>query len=133
MSLRIKWEFEYTAKVLAAAAIEQREFRDNRINFWEGKKESVMERIKSEGLTIDESLADQFAASNTKYGSSGGRGATVMIDPTMQADLDECVQKIRVHTEFRKQYDAWAQLLSANPETRIKLDHDDWMFYFGKG
>jgi hypothetical protein len=132
MTLRTKWEFEYTAKALADAAVEQRHFRDQRVLFWTEKKQHVMEKIKAEGLTIDESLSDQLSIGSPKYGHSGGRGATVLIDATMQADLDECVQKIRTHTDYSKQYDAWVQLLLANPESRVRLDHDDWLFFFGK-
>lgn len=130
--LRSKWEFEYTAKTLAVAASQQRTFREQRVQFWRDKKEKVILKIKAEGLTIDESITDQLLISNTKYGTSAERGAAIMVDQTMQRDLDECVSKIRAHTDFRKQYDAWVQVLDGNPEARVKLDHDDWMFFFGK-
>ncbi len=121
---------------MAAAA--QRDFRIGRIEVWEGKKKEVMERIKDSGLTVHESIASGMSGSNNvnalKYQTttSSDYGPQVLIDPMMQKDLNECSSKIRTHTELRNQYAAWEQVLSANKESRVKLDHDDWMFFFGK-
>lgn len=29
-------------------------------------------------------------------------------------------------------YHGWQQVLSANPEARLSLNHDDWLFFFGQ-
>jgi hypothetical protein len=50
---------------------------------------------------------------------------------TLQRDLNECVTKIQQHRAAATEYDAWLQVLDANPEARLKLKHNDWMFFFG--
>lgn len=126
---RDDWEFEYTASVLAKAAEGQRDHRANRVKAWEEKKAEVMAKIKETGLTVDESVAEQFANYTT---SAHNRGAQIMVDTGLQRDLSECVSKIRQHRDATTQYDAWAQVLNANPEARLKLKHNDWMYFFGK-
>lgn len=126
---RDDWEFEYTAFVLANAAEEQRDHRQTRIAAWEEKKAEVMAKIRESGLTIDESVAEQFANYTS---SAGGRGAQIMVDTTLQRDLTECVTKIRAHREAAREYETWSQVLNANPESRLKLKHGDWQFFFGK-
>lgn len=128
---RHEWEFEYTARDLAKAAGAQRDYRRSRITAWEGKKQETMEKIKTSGLTVHESVAEKFAGYTTNA-LHGQRGAQVMVDATLQKDLDECVGKIRVHRELAQEYDAWLQVLEAQPETRLKLQHDDWLFFYGK-
>lgn len=135
--LRAKWEFEYTAKNLAMAAEAQKTFRASRVKVWEGKKEEVIAKIKDSGLNVHQSIAESlnFASNNVnalKYSTQHMQGPQITIDATMQRDLDECFAKIQEHTDLRKQYDAWQQVLEGNAESRVKLDHDDWMFFFGK-
>jgi hypothetical protein len=122
------WEFEYTASRLAEAATAQREYRKSRVAVWEGKKEEVMRKIKDSGLTVHEGVAAQLSG----YSNSVRGGAAVMVDPTLQTDLSECVSKIQEHQKAATEYDGWIQMLSANPEARLKLKYHDWMFFFGK-
>lgn len=126
---RDDWEFEYTASNLTKAAEGQRDHRKSRVEVWEGKKAEVMAKVKESGLTIHEGVA----AGMTAYTNSvAGQGATVMVDATLQRDLNECVAKIREHRTAATEFDSWAQVLNANPESRLKLKHDDWMYFFGK-
>jgi hypothetical protein len=129
--LRVKWEFEYTASKLASAAKEQHDFRVGRIKVWEEKKQQVMQQIRDTGLSIDESLALQLSNKMSSY-TSHNSGVSVKIDQTLLDNLDETVQKINEHTTLKTQYNAWTQVLFANPESRLKLDHEDWMFFFGR-
>jgi hypothetical protein len=132
--LRPKWEFEYTAANLADAAKAQRDFRAARRLVWTNKREEVMAKIRETGLTIHEDVTDTLSNSinQLKYSAQGFGGPQVLVDSTMQQDLNKCTAKIQEHTELEKQYAAWVQVLGANPEARLKLDHDDWMFFFGK-
>jgi hypothetical protein len=126
---RNEWEFEYTASTLAKAAHAQRTHRLSRVEVWESKKTEIMQKVKTSGLTIHEGVA----ASLSNYTNSiGGEGAQVMVDATLQRDLNECVKKIRAHRDMATEYDGWVQVLEANPESRLKLTHGDWMFFFGK-
>lgn len=71
---------------------------------------------------------DKSYASNARLGI----GAQIHVDPTLQKDLNECVSKMQSHSDKGRQYDGWEQVLRGNPEARVQLDHDDWMFFFGK-
>lgn len=126
---RNEWEFEYTASALADAAERQRDFRQSRVEAWETKKAEVMVKVKETGLTVHEGPAASF----TNYTSNTSmQGAHVMVDATLQSDLSECVTKIAEHRAAVKDYDGWAQVLRANGEQRVKLHHDDWLYFFGK-
>lgn len=125
---RDNWEFEYTARNLATAAKAQREHREGRVKVWEEKKAEIMQKVKDTGLTVHEGVA----ASMANYTNSIQQGATVMVDATLQRDLNECVTKIRQHRDAATEYHAWEQVLEANPDSRLKLKHNDWMFFFGK-
>ena len=125
---RDDWEFDYTASVLATAAETQRDYRWTRVTEWESQKEIVMARIKESGLTIHETVA----AGMQNYTTSNVGGPQIMIDATMQRDLNECASKIAIHRNSATEYDSWAQVLNANPAARLKLKHNDWMYFFGK-
>lgn len=127
---RNDWEFEYTARNLAVAAKGQRDFRLSRVDVWEGKKAEVMTKVKETGLTVHEGVAASMSSYTTS--NAGHGGAHVMVDATLQRDLNECVTKIQTHRAAATEYDAWLQVLDANPEARLKLKHNDWMFFFGK-
>lgn len=128
---RDEWTFEYTAAKLADAAAAQAAFRRTRFEFWSGKKAEVMQIIKDSGLTVHEDISLGLS-DKTIYTSSHRAGAQVLVDPTLQKDLSECVTKMQAHAEKAREYDGWEQVLRGNPEARLQLDHDDWMFFFGK-
>jgi hypothetical protein len=44
----------------------------------------------------------------------------------------ECQGKILEHDNLVRTYDGWVQVLQGNPEARVTLHHDDWLFFFGK-
>lgn len=125
---RGEWEFEYTASVIAKAAEAQRNYRMTRVEEWEKKKMEVMAKIKESGIEVHESVA----ASMLNYTTSNAAGPQIIIDATMQRDLNECHTKIATHRQSATEYDGWAQVLNANPESRLKLKHNDWMYFFGK-
>jgi len=123
---RTDWEFDYPASSISMGAKRQREYRDGRVQWWEARKAEVMEKIKTSGLTVHEGVG-----ANLSYSNTSNQGAQVMVDATLQRDLNECVTKIRSHQAAVKEYDAWIQVLDANPQARLKLKHGDWIFFFG--
>jgi hypothetical protein len=56
----------------------------------------------------------------------------VLIRNDLQGRLDECLSKLSFHTGQLNQYEGWVQVLAANPEERLALDYEDWLFFFGK-
>jgi hypothetical protein len=129
---REEWTFEYTAARLAEAAAGQAAFRRLRFEFWSRKKAEVMQKIKDSGLSVHEDISLGLMDKSVYTRSSAHPGAQVLVDPTLQKDLNECVSKMQHHSERARQYDGWEQVLRGNPEARVQLDHDDWMFFFGK-
>lgn len=128
---REEWTFEYTAAKLAEAAAAQAAFRRKRFEFWSAKKSEVLQKIRDSGLSVHEDIA--LGLLDKSYSTSHRTaGAQVLVDPTLQKDLTECVTKMQAHSERARQYDGWEQVLRGNPEARVQLDHDDWMFFFGK-
>lgn len=125
---RDEWEFEYTASDLAEGAARQKEFRLGRVKWWKEAKDQVMAEVKESGLEITESLA----AALTNYSTQQMAGPQVMVRADLQKKLTECHSKIQSHQWAADEYDGWVQVLSANPDARLKLTQADWLYFFGK-
>lgn len=127
---RDEWIFKYKAAMLANAASVQAKFRRGRLDFWTAKKLEVMQKIKDSGLTVHEDIA--LGLMDKSYTAHRGVGAQVLVDATLQQDLTECVSKMQKHSAAIRDYDGWEQVLRDNSETTLELDHDDWLFFFGR-
>lgn len=126
---RHEWEFEYTAAKLAEGAEAQKAHRLSRVTAWQEAKEKVMAEVRESGIEVSESVAaDMKSYSN----STQSYGPKVMVRADLQSKLTECHQKIQSHTIAAAEYDGWIQVLRANPESRLKLTQDDWLYFFGK-
>jgi hypothetical protein len=125
---RDRWEFEHTAAKLAEAAEAKKRHHIARHEWWERKKSEVMAQIRERGISVHEGVAAESSA-YTK--SPRGTGARIMVDATLQRDLDECSEKVSDHRRKAGLYDGWMQVLRGNPESRLKLHHDDYLFFFG--
>ena len=127
--LRQDWGFDYTATKLAEAAARKQAFHQERLDWWKAKRVEVMNIIRSEGLEIDEKIALEYRSPKAR---DWDRGSQVMVRNDLQKDLSECLEKLSHHTQQLQQYDGWQQVLAANPEARVTLDIDDWLFFFGR-
>lgn len=123
---RNEWEFEYTASKLAEAARAKLAHYQGRVTWWKEKQQVVMQEIRDGGLEITESLAIEYASTSANF------GAQVSVRPELKTKLQECFLKIKEHESRSKDYAAWVQVLDANPESRLKLNHDDWLHFFGE-
>jgi len=122
---RDDWTFDYTAAKLAEAATNKKVTHEKKKTWWESKKAEVMTKVRESGIEVRDSVASSY--SNTK----GNFGPQIEVDAGMQRDLTECQQKILEHDRLVRDYDGWVQALTANPESRLSLDHDDYLFFFG--
>lgn len=126
---RDEWEFEYTAAKLAEGAKSQREFRLGRVAWWTEAKAKVMAEVKDAGIEVTESVA----ASISNYATTTQMdGPQIRVRTDLQKKLVECHNKIQGHQQAASEYDGWVQVLSANPESRLKLTQADWLYFFGK-
>ena len=124
---RDKWSFPYTADKLLHAAKLKHNHHTKRLEWWENKKKQVLQTIKSEGITVDESQAAEFSKL-----SSYNRGTTVDIREDLKNDLNECVTKTKEHNNKIQGYDAWMQVLEAQGQSSFELNQEDWLYFFGK-
>ena len=127
--LRQDWGFDYTATKLAEAADQIKAFHQERLAWWKAKRVEVMTTIRTEGLEIDEKIALEYRNPKSR---DWDRGSQVMVRNDLQKDLTECLEKLAHHTQQVQQYDGWQQVLAANADARVKLDIDDWLFFFGR-
>lgn len=123
---RTEWTFQFTASKLAEAAQTKKEAHTKKLDWWNAKKAEVMEKVAESGIEVKDSVAASY--SNTK----GGFGPQIVIDAGLQRDLTECQEKIMEHDRRVSEYDGWVQVLTGNPESRLDLEHDDYIFFFGK-
>ena len=122
---RHQWTFSYPADTLLKAATTKHEFHDQRLGWWTTKKSEVLDKIRAEGLEIDESVA-------VGYSNKSGRETSVNVRIDLLRDMNECAQKIVEHTAKVKDYDAWIQVLTSQGQTYFSLHQEDWLFFFGK-
>lgn len=124
---RHEWTFKYAGWKLAEAAIEQRAYREQRLAEREKKKEAAEQQIRWNGIEITESIAEKLA----NY-SNPGFGPQITVDQKLLREYSECIEGIKRNRELLRQYDGWIQVLQANPDQQLELDHEDWLFFFGK-
>lgn len=129
---RDEWEFEYTASKLAEGAEAQKAHRLSRAAWWTDQKASLMAEVKESGLEVTESIAAQYGSTMPVGNLRGGGAPQINVRHDLQMKLVECHTKIESHTGAAAEYDGWIQVLRANPETRQKLNHEDWLYFFGK-
>jgi len=130
MANRLMWKFSYPADKLLEAATTKKAWHEERLKWWGTKRDEMKDKIKAEGIEIDESVA--FGTDNYLSNKSTHRGASVSIRNDLVVDLTECVNKVSEHQNKIKDYDAWTQVLASQGQGSFDLYQDDWLFFFGK-
>jgi hypothetical protein len=126
---RDEWKFSYNGKQLTDAAKAKVAHHQRKFDWWRKRKDELLVQIKSEGLEITE--AQSLIHSGHKAGD-WRNGAKVMVRNDLQCQLDECLRKLGFHTEELDGFGGWVQVLEANPESVLPLDHEDWLYFFGR-
>jgi hypothetical protein len=126
---RKEWTFDYTASKLAEAAKTKHLHHQERFEWWKEKRDQVMAEIRKDGLEIDEKIALEYVSPKRR---DWEQGAQVTVRNDLKRDLNECLEKLAYHTGLMNDYHGWHQVLNANAEARLSLDHDDWLFFFGQ-
>ena len=126
MSVRFEWEFPYKADVLTKAAKVKVAHHSGRLAWWKAKKDEIVATVKAEGIEVQESVA------GANYASNAQRGAQIVVRADLNSDLQETVRKITEHHGKVEEYLGWVQVLGAQGKKEFKLNHEDWMFFFGK-
>lgn len=124
---RDEWIFPYAASKLANAAQAKGIHHEERLAWWNDRKEHTMQTIRADGIEIDESIAEEFSKM-----SNYARQPSAAIKPELQRDLAECLAKVTEHRTKMIGYEAWAQVLQSQGDSMFDLHHDDWIYFFGK-
>jgi len=125
---RNEWKFSYTARQLADAAESKVSYHDERLTFWKAKRDEVLDRIRAEGIEVDEKIALGYRNPKSRDWERGGQ---IVVRNDLQKDLEEVYEKLHWHTEKLNGYDAWQKVLSANADNTLQLDNEDWQYFFG--
>lgn len=125
--LREQWKFRYVGSELSQAASERLAYHRERLKWWKNKRSAVIDSIRADGLDFDESLVMEY---QTPKSRDWERSTRVTIRQDLRSQLDECLRKLSHHTEKASSYAAWCEVLQANPDASLKLDHEDWQFFF---
>jgi len=129
---RDDWVVPYTGNALLAAATGKLEFHEGRRKWWGEKKEELIGKIRAEGINVTESVVDELGKLGYHTSNAAIGGPTIQIDAGLAAQVREAAQKVHEHDGKIAQYKAWMQMLEAHQNANFDLDHDDWMFFFGK-
>lgn len=119
------WEFSYKGKEIAVAAEAKRVYRQSRVDWWTEEEKRIMAETKEKGLELVESVA-------SSYTNGAGAAKQMVVRPEYQKKLNECHERLQKHMTAVREYDGWAQVLSANPEAELALTYADWLYFFGK-
>lgn len=123
---RDKWQFEFTASKLAGAAKNKKLHHQERLKFWEEAKTKVMAEVKDTGIEVSESQAGGSYTHTNRFGEP-----TVLVRTDLQKRISECHSKIQEHNGKVREYEGWVQVLGGNPESRLALTADDYLYFFG--
>ncbi len=127
---RTSWKFSYQADKLLEAAELKRNWHEGRLNWWVKKREEIKDKIRAEGIEIDESVA--YDDEHYKFSSNVNRGPSVNIRNDLVVDLNECVSKVKEHQAKIRDYNSWIQVLASQGQASFDLNQDDWLFFFVK-
>jgi hypothetical protein len=124
---RKDWKFDYAATRLAEAAQAKIVHHTKRLDFWKAKREETLAKIRSEGLEIDEKIVVGYQSPKSRDWDRANR---ISVRDDLRQQLDEVLDKLKFHTEKLSEYAGWRQMFLANPEARLGLDIEDWLFFF---
>jgi hypothetical protein len=125
---RKSWTFGYKGEDLSVAARRKEGFHRERLEAWKKVKDKTMESIREDGLCIGEGPAAGFRRTKRRDWDD----AQVTVREDLSRRLDQCLEKLGHHTGMADSYAGWLQVLEAVPEARLELDHDDWLYFFGR-
>lgn len=117
MSLRRQWRFAYQAGKLVQPADGKREHHQFRARWWQGELEKAEKDLRQHGVEFRE------------YQVTGGTQVNPVLDPTRQARVQECRQKVKDHEALADEYAIYARAFELNPGAELELDAEDVKFF----
>jgi hypothetical protein len=127
MSLRRDWEFPYQASKVLEGAKKKLAHHKDRLDWWRTKRDESMALIKDGGIEIDEGVAGVEYSKLSNY-----QRPQVQIRDDLLRDLNECVTKTKEHRRHVDAYGAWVEVLAEQGSRELKLDQEDWLYFFSE-
>ncbi len=120
-----EWKFARLGSELLTGAQSKKQICEGKLAWWKTRKEDLIKTIPA-GVTMEESQVN-YSSATTSFGAP-----QLIIDPTLQKHLKEAHSRLTNLSERIKEYDGWIQILEKNATQTFSVDHDDWLFFFGK-
>ena len=117
------WTFPILRLTLQQAAQRRADRHQSRLAFWQAELTTATNRLKSEGVTIEEPAE---ARQHTTYAGN----MQIVIDPSMQQRVRECQDKVRDHRDRLAEFRRWEAAFSGTPLESFDCDIDD-LTHFG--
>jgi hypothetical protein len=127
-NLRTTWKVKTAAANVYVAAQEKLAYHQGRLQVWEAARDETINKIKSNGVVIDESVLNDMGSSTY---SNSGRQPGVSVNTELVRDLNEANQKITEHKDKVRAFDSWVQFLSSATGD-LELTLSDYLYFFGK-
>lgn len=124
--LRNEWKFPYKSADLGKAAHSKQVHHEGRVRWWEAQQKRIAAEAGKKGLELIEAVGASYSVSNAMHGKQ------LVVQGKYQMKLNECHQKLVEHRGKTETYAGWVQVLRANPKQVVDLNHDDYLFFFGK-
>jgi predicted ATPase len=115
---RNEWLFRYTVADLLGASRERLAYHEQRRDWWNGEYKAAAAKAKDAGVEVRE------------YQVTGGMNAQMVIDPGLQARINECSQKRETHRKRAEEFAQWVAVLESQaPSTPFDVTMDDALFF----
>lgn len=109
--------FQFTGKQISEAAGCEARYHADRIIFWTKEQREAIDKAKAAGLEV------------TEYPVTGGVRAQMVINPTLQARIDESANKIQKHTRAADALLIEADCYGTQAERTYELHPDDVIYF----
>lgn len=115
--------FRFTADQIAKAATAEQEYHEQRVLWWQVEYNTAVKEAQEKGVEVRE------------YEATGGKQAQLVIDPTLQARINQCVSKINAHKALADRFKIEAAAYgSQGPDSSglppaYDLDPDDVVYF----
>lgn len=114
---RDKHVFQFTGAKISQAAKEEVKYHLERLAFWIEEHRVAVEEAKAKGVELKE------------YPVTGGIHAEMVINPTLQARINECANKVRGHRLAAEKLSVEADAYGTQLDRVFDLHPDDVQYF----
>lgn len=116
---RNNWRQQYNSSEVATAAEKASKYHRERQSWWEAERQKTRDKIGAEGIDVREQPV------------TGGVQHQIVIDPALNARLNECQSKIQKHQQKADRLDQWVGFLRIQSRAVVLTFEDVEFFEIG--